>query len=301
MDWDHLRIVLAIRDGGSLQGAAERLSLDRATVIRRLGALEAGLGARLFDRRSSGCVLTPAGEAIIDSVETISAEVTALSNRVGGDAKRAEGNVTVAMPEFLASALVVPALPRLRESHPDLTLTIITGYAMVNLAQGGADIAIRNQRPDHNTLVARRLIPGGIAFFASRAYLADRGAPGGEGFTGHDVIVPEPAALSLPLFGNAAALASQGRAILRVSESATALAAAKAGLGLALLPCAATLGETELLPVRPGLVARPEGFLVTHRDLRRQGRVRAVADFLGRLIAENAARLSGKDIAERLA
>lgn len=78
LEWDHLPIVLAIHRGGSMQSAADTLAIDRATVLRRLDALEARLGARLFDRRRDGCVLTRAGLDIIGTVEGIAEAMTAL-------------------------------------------------------------------------------------------------------------------------------------------------------------------------------------------------------------------------------
>ena len=67
MEWDHLRYMLAIHRGGSMQAAAVELRVDRATVLRRLDSLEAALRAKLFERRSDGCVLTKAGQEIIGS------------------------------------------------------------------------------------------------------------------------------------------------------------------------------------------------------------------------------------------
>jgi DNA-binding transcriptional LysR family regulator len=140
LEWDHLRIVLAIHRGGSMQSAADALAIDRATVLRRLDALEARLGARLFDRRRDGCVLTRAGLDIIGTVEGIAEAMTALEHRVGGDARRAEGVVTVTVPEFFAVKVLAPALPRLRASHPGITVEVATGHSFLNLARGEADI-----------------------------------------------------------------------------------------------------------------------------------------------------------------
>lgn len=300
INWDHLRIVLAIRDGGSLHAAAERLGLDRATVIRRLDALEAGLGARLFDRGRDGCSLTVAGQSAISTVEAMEAAVTRMGHEVGGDSGKASGTVTVAMPEFVAVNLVAPALPRLRASHPEIAVSILTGFEMLNLARGAADIALRNRLPVQNTLVARRLVDGALAFFASPDYLASRGGTEA-GFAGHDLILPDEEAMRLPIFGGAEEISAAGRVVLRVSDTATALAAANAGLGVALLPCGALPISSTLEPVWPGIVAHTQSWLVTHRDLRRQTRVRVVMDFLARLHRAHAATIGGAAIAARFA
>src|SRR5579863_4931513 len=69
MDWDNVRVFLAVARGGQFVAAAKRLRLDHATVSRRIAALEAGLGARLFDRRTTGAKLTAAGERFLATAE----------------------------------------------------------------------------------------------------------------------------------------------------------------------------------------------------------------------------------------
>lgn len=290
MDWDSLRVVLAIRDGGSLLAAAQALGWDRATVVRRLDGLETRLGTRLFDRRHDGCLLTQAGEEIISTIEGIAGAVTSLERRVAGADRAPRGVVKVAMPDFLAVKLVVPALGRLRERHPDIELEILTGYSVLNLVQGEAEIAMRNQRPTQQSLIARRLADGAIAFFASRGYLARRGTPDGT-LAGHDVVLPYQQALALPLFGQAGEIAAAARCVLR-ADVMTALAAVRDGEALAVLPSAAVVGEPELVPVWPGVIARPELYLVTHAALKRQRRIRVVMDFLVAAVTAHEAEMS---------
>lgn len=296
IDWDHLRIVLSIHERGSLQGAAEALGLDRATVVRRLDVLEARLGARLFERRSDGCTPTSAGAEVIETAGPIAAEIAGLRNRVSGSDRRLEGIVRVAVPDFLATALLIPNLPAFLCNHPSLGVELITGYGMSNLVQGEADIALRNRRPEQNTLVARRLGDGGLAFFASHDYLAQRGTPEAD-FRGHDMILLPEAAMRLAMFEQAARLASAGNVVLRVGDMPAALAAVRSGLGMALLPCILAHGVGDIVPVAPGVVVRTESYLVTHRDLRRHARIRAVGDFLARTLASHAAAIAGEDLA----
>jgi len=75
MDWDHLRIFLAIARYGQLLAAARRLGLNHATVARRLDALEEALGTPLFDRRPAGCMLTEAGERLLPAAERVETEM----------------------------------------------------------------------------------------------------------------------------------------------------------------------------------------------------------------------------------
>ncbi|WGR92444.1 LysR family transcriptional regulator [Bradyrhizobium sp. ISRA443] len=62
IDWNDLRLVLAVAREGSLSGAARRLGVTHSTVFRRLGAIEATIGTRLFERFRDGYAPTPAGE-----------------------------------------------------------------------------------------------------------------------------------------------------------------------------------------------------------------------------------------------
>jgi molybdate transport repressor ModE-like protein len=296
LEWDHLRIVLAIHRKGSMQAAAEALGIDRATVLRRLDAIEARLKTSLFDRRHDGCVLTEAGQAIIATVEDIEQAMTVIEHRVSGRDREAEGAVTLALPEFLAATLLAPELPRFAKLHPGIAIEVRSGNRLLNLARGEADIALRNRRPDHNTLVSRRVCSAGLGYFASRDYLASRGDPA-RGLGGHDFIVFDSSLSGVPSFARMEEMARQGRIVMRSNEILPMVAAAKAGAGLAFLPCIAARDEPELELVAPGVVAERDMFLVTHRDLLERARVRLVFDFLVRICAENAAALSGKPAA----
>jgi DNA-binding transcriptional LysR family regulator len=297
LEWDHLRVVLAVHRGGSMQSASEFLGIDRATVLRRLDALEARLGARLFERRRDGCTLTRAGLEIIGTVEGIEQAMTGLEHRVGGEDKRAAGLVTVTVPEFFAVKVLAPALPRLHAAHPGITVDVSTGMSFLNLARGEADIALRNRRPDHNSLVARRVGSVGIGLYATRDYLARQGMPNGS-FADHDLILFDETLAGMPGYRWIEERIAGARVALRSNEILPLLAATRAGLGIGCLPNIAAHGEAELVPVAPGIVGRPEIFLVTHRDLRRRTRVRVVFDFIVRLCAENGAALSGNTVAE---
>jgi DNA-binding transcriptional LysR family regulator len=301
LEWDHLRVVLAVHRSGSMQGASQLLAVDRATVLRRLDALEARLGARLFDRRRDGCVLTRAGLEIIGTVEGIEQAMTALEHRVHGEDRRAEGVVTVTVPEFFAVKVLMPALPRLSAAHPGLTVEVRTGHGFLNLARGEADIALRNRRPDHNSLVSRRVGTVAIALYASRAYLVARGTPDDGDYSGHDLILFDESLAGMPGYDWVEERTARARIAMRSNEILPLLAAARAGAGIAYLPCIAAFGEPDLVPIPPGIVGHPEIFLITHRDLRRRARVRVTFDFIVRLCTEQAAALAGRAVADAFA
>jgi len=152
-DWDYLRVALAVHRTGSMQAAADALELDRSTVLRRLETLETQLGVRLFDRRSDGCTVTVSGKDVIVTAEGIEQSMTALTHKLVGGEGREEGKVVVTVPEFFATKILIPSLPRLRKAYPDITVEVDSGHQFRNLARGEADIALRNRRPEQNILV----------------------------------------------------------------------------------------------------------------------------------------------------
>src|SRR5689334_16832405 len=109
-EWDDLRFLLAVHREKTVLGAAHELDVDRATVFRRLAALEARLGARLFDRTRAGCTLTRAGQSILPAAVEMEQASASVATRVAGEDARVRGVVRVAMTEGFASSFFVPKL-----------------------------------------------------------------------------------------------------------------------------------------------------------------------------------------------
>ena len=297
-EWDYLRIALAIHRAGSMQSAADNLGIDRSTVLRRLDTLEEQLGVRLFERRSDGCVTTVAGADVIITAEEIENAMTSLAHRLGGGGSKEEGKVVVTVPEFFATKLLIPSLPRLRMAYPKIAVEVDSGHQFRNLTRGEADIALRNRRPDQNTLVARKVGAVAIAFFASLDYLRIHGVPNGN-FDGHDVIIFGEELNGMPGYAQMVELAKNSRIVMRCNEIMPLVSAARANLGITAMPAIAAHNEDQLVPVWPGIIGLPEIFLVTHRDLRNQARIRVVYDFIVQLCIENGAALSGRIVEEK--
>jgi DNA-binding transcriptional LysR family regulator len=83
LDWDDLRHALAIGAAGSLAGASRTLGVNHTTVLRRLDALEAHLGSRLFDRQRRGYQPTEAGLALLEQARQALASVQSLTDQLG--------------------------------------------------------------------------------------------------------------------------------------------------------------------------------------------------------------------------
>src|SRR5215471_16313920 len=105
MEWDDLRIVLAILPEGTLSGAARRLGVTHSTVFRRLGAIEEKIGARLFERFRDGYVPTPAGETAAESAARLEEEVLTLERKLSGQDLRPFGMVRITTTDTLGALL----------------------------------------------------------------------------------------------------------------------------------------------------------------------------------------------------
>ena len=135
IDWDDFRFLLAIVRGGSVSAAAKQLGVDHATVIRRVDRLERHLGAKLFDRRKTGYLLTEAGQRVADSAEAMELTIVANQEAVGGSRAHLTGTVRIGAPDGFGSHFLASRLLRFTERYPDLDLQLVATAcpAVVNL------------------------------------------------------------------------------------------------------------------------------------------------------------------------
>ena len=294
-DWDDLRFFLAVARTGSLAAAAARLEVGASTVGRRLARLEARLGTVLFSHHTTGYALTIPGRALLERATEVEASIVELETQAAGRASEPEGTVRLATAENLASFVIIPALPAFRKRWPNIALEIVTGVAPVNLTRREADIAVRLVRPTSGNVTLRRLGTLGYGLYGSTEYVAARTpSPDAGPFDGDDFVgwtedfahLPAAAWLHRRLTGRAPALATH--------SLYAQIVAARAGLGLALVPHAFAVDDPGLDRVLfdgPGF--EETIWLVTHRNLGGAAPVRAVSAFLVELFDVWRGRLAG--------
>ena len=176
MDWDDLRLFLAVARAGGLSAAAGRSHASPATLGRRLAALERALGARLFHRRRDGYDLTEAGRELL--AKAAAAEDAVLSIERWSAAAAEPASVRIACGTW-SSAFLAEHAEAIAGSRPRLTLDLVTGSADVDLLRREADLGIRNRRPATPGLAGRRLGTVAFAVYGARQRLADHAAGGG--------------------------------------------------------------------------------------------------------------------------
>jgi DNA-binding transcriptional LysR family regulator len=293
LDWDDLRLVLAVSREGTLSGAARRLGVTHSTVFRRLGAVEEQMGARLFERFRDGYVPTAAGETAADSAARLEDEMLTLELKLSGQDLRPSGTVRITTTDTLSS-MVMRHLPAMRALHPEIQLEIAISNAMANLTRREAEIAIRPTPGPPEILVGRRLADIAHAIYGSRAYLSRRED---KDLRAYDWIGLDDA-LANTVIGRwmHENLGAMAHIACRVDALPALCEAAVAGLGLALLPCYVGDLASGLRRVRPKALAEARSalWLLTHDDLKRTARIRATLDFMAKALASERALLEGK-------
>lgn len=276
LDWDDLRVVLAIARGGGLAGAARRLGVNHSTVFRRLDALEAGLGVRLFERRRSGYAATPAGDDLLRTAERVESEMLELGRRIAGRDLSLSGAIRLTAPDDIATRLLIAPLARFRAAHPGIDLELVIDNRMLSLTKREADVAVRPTREPPESYVGR--IAGPVA---TAAYMAAPAADGARDLAALPWIAwdegggPPDTARWLAQQAPASAIAYRSNSLLNQAD------ACRAGLGAALLPCLLGDPDAELRRLTDPLPDLDvDLWLLTHRDLRRTARIRALLDFL---------------------
>lgn len=281
MDWDHARVFLAVARAGQFLAAARQLRLDHATVARRISALEASLGVKVLDRRTNGCVLTPAGERFLAAAERIEADMLRVQAELGETEVEAAGIVRIGAPDGFGTYFLSTRLGRLMEKHPRLTIQLVPLPRTFSLSKREADIAIVVDRPEAGRLTVRKLTDYTLGFYASHAYLAAHGTPQTlEDLTRHRLITYVQ---DLQFAGALNYFPEGFSPQFRRFECAGILGqteAVRAGAGIGILHDYHASEDALLQRILPGQSFERSYWLVTHADMQALTRVRLVSDFI---------------------
>lgn len=171
MDWDDLRVFLAVARSESLSGAGKRLKIDPATVGRRIARLEEALAARLFIKSPQGYALTETGARLVPQAEAAEAALRG----VGEAAQRPEGLtglIRIGAPDGCANYLLPQVLTRICDANPGLEVQLVALPRVFNLSKREADMAIGVSRPEAGRLTVQKLTDYRLHLAASASYLA---------------------------------------------------------------------------------------------------------------------------------
>ena len=177
MDWDDMRVFLAVARAESLSGAGRVLRIDPATVGRRVARLEEAVGARLFAKGPQGYALTEEGLRLLAHAERAEAAMEGAAEAVTGGGGLT-GQIRLGAPDGCANYLLPQVLASICDANPGLEVQIVALPRVFNLSRREADMAIGVSRPEAGRLRVQKLTDYRLHFAASRDWLAARGPVG---------------------------------------------------------------------------------------------------------------------------
>lgn len=223
-----LELVYALLEYGRTTEAATFLGTDQSTISRRLAQLERRLGVELFVRARTGMSPTPLAERLRSSAQHVVSSLRVADQLLDEAVRAPSGRVRIACPEGLAQFVLAPRLGAFLREHPQLTVTLLDGPELINLAAAEAHLALRVVRPTSGDVVSKLLVTDVLAPFGAKRYVRGRDASALR-WLGWDE--------RFARFGEAKALqALIGREPdLCFTRFTTMIAAAKAGVGVMLV------------------------------------------------------------------
>lgn len=171
-----LEVFAAVAEAGSFSAAGRRLSLTPSAVSRTVDRIEARLGARLMLRSTRALALTAEGQTYLSAARRILADLDEAEQQIA-DQGAPRGRVRVSAAVSHGRHCIVPLLGEFSRRYPHIVVEIMLSDAMVDVAAGQADVAIRSGPLPDSALTARRLATNGRTIVASPDYLARHGAP----------------------------------------------------------------------------------------------------------------------------
>src|ERR1700741_3335925 len=286
MDWDDVRVFLAVAREGSMRAAGRALGLSQPTIARRLAAFEATFGGpSLFDRLPEGLRLSAAGEHLVPAAESIEDAVLTLERRRAAASPVLSGTVRVSTGEcaagFLARCLSGPTTTALPSG---ITLGLVFAQKEANLARREAEMALRHQPPESGDFYISKAGTFACAVYRRRGADADAW-----------VTYPDEQAHYAPARWVQRQVEQTGKPVaLRASSMLMHVEAIRAGTARGVLPC--YVGDDHpflerLTPPIPEIAA--VYWMIVHRDLRRAACVRAVRDWVRQVFAEQRELIAG--------
>ncbi|RKP47780.1 LysR family transcriptional regulator [Pararobbsia silviterrae] len=282
IDWENLRYLLAVAHTGSLSGAARHLGVDHATVSRRLAGLEEQVEVRLLERLPRACRLTPIGQRVVELAQGMEESAYAIERLIDASRSPLSGTVTLSAPPVLVANFLAGRLASFRQQNPAVRISVSSETRKVSLARREADVILRLSRPEEPSSVVRKIGRMPFGLYASRQYIHLHHPPAWEFITYNEGFADVPRRQWLARFQGERASACE------INDVNGHLTAAQAGAGVAGLPV--FIGDTDARLQRVAPDAEPfscDIWIAVHRDLRRTPPVRAVMDFIAKIVADH--------------
>jgi DNA-binding transcriptional LysR family regulator len=302
MNWDDVRLFLAVARAGQILAAARRLGINHATLGRRLTTMEQDLRTRLLIRRTNGCELTAEGEIFFRAAERMETEMLAAQAATGRVDSAISGTVRIGAPDGFGVSFLASRLGRLTERHPELKLQLVPIPRSFSLSQREADIAITIERPEQGRLVSSKLTDYTLGLYASQAYLADRRKPEStDDLKRHRRIGYVEDLIFSPSLDFTGEVMRNWDAGFEISSAIGQTEAVRSGAGIGILHNYVARRYGELVRVLPDITIRRSYWTTYHETTRDLVRVKTVVSFLREMVDEDRHIFAGEGEADEAA
>lgn len=287
MNWDDVRIFLAVARAGQFLGAARKLGVNHATLSRRVSALEEALHMRLLNRHTSGCDLTPEGEIFLAAAERMETEMLGAQSDIGRIEGAVAGTVRIGAPDGFGVAFLASRLGRLGQRFPALKLELVPVPRAFSLSQREADIAITIERPEQGRLISSKLTDYALCLYASRDYVEAHGAPARiEDLAAHRRIGYVEDLIFSASLNFTGEVMRNWDAAFEISSAIGQTEAVRSGAGIGILHKYIARQYPELVRLMPDITITRAYWTTYHENARSLARVRTVAHFLQEIVDE---------------
>lgn len=277
MDWDDLRLFLAVARQGTIVDAARALECDHSTVSRRLSQLEATIGVDLFHRAGRRLRITDAGSKLRRTAEKV--ETTLIRDMAAIDEARAirTGSVTIGAPEGLGVSYLAANIGAIVDLYPEISIELVALPRNFSLADREVDIAITLDRPTAGNLTFRKLTDYTLQFYGSPGYLERSGTPrAAQDLQAHRLCGYIDQLLHTDELDYMRSLGRNLRPQIKSSSIAAQMQTIASGAAIGVLPKFMAVSHPGLRPILPDTVLTRSYWMSFHNDLRRVERVRLV-------------------------
>jgi DNA-binding transcriptional LysR family regulator len=290
MDWDDLRVFLAVARTESLSAAGKWLKIDPATVGRRITRLEEVTRTRLFTKSPQGYALTEEGARLVPHAEGAERAALGATESLSGPGGLT-GLVRLGAPDGCANYLLPQVLARICDANPGLEVQIVALPRVFNLSKREADLAIGVSRPEAGRLTVQKLTDYRLHLAASHAYLARHPLDAPEDLRLHRFVGYIPDMIFDKELDYLAEIGA-GPAALTSNSVSVQLNWLRHGAGVGIVHDFALPAAPELRRVIPDRISLTRAFwLIRHQDDARLDRLNRFSDQLVREVRAEMARL----------
>lgn len=290
IDWNDLRYCLSVVEEGSVTAAARALNVNQTTVSRRISSLESHLGKKLFDRSTSGWILTPVGESILPAARRMQDETDTIKRSVLADSKELRGTLRITAVDVCIQRILLPALQAFSEQYPDIHIEFLASEVTFDIAVHEADMAFRVTDDPPPNVVGTKLAEFAYGVYGHRDLIeklhTDPASVAAISWMGDGESRPPWLQKSFP----------DMKIRYRSNSLNVIYDMIRNGHGIGVLPCGLGDIEPQLQRIECAYDEPAKGFwLLSHIDLRTTARIRIFRDYIVEAIQPHLPLLEGKN------